>query len=210
MSTTAPAPSAPPTSPAPPPAPDARAWLPRVIAESVLIVFSVLLALGVDEWREKSAHERQAAAARREILAELRANRDAVRESMRYHATVLDSLAAHRGDAGWTPPVRLFSRGFVSPAQFSHTAWSSASETGALTHMDYDAVLRYSRVYAQQDRYAEQTRAVSNLIYAELYRGGADGIASNHRNLAAIIHAFRFREAELLAVYDRTLSASPR
>ena len=50
-------------------------WLPRVLVESALIVFSVLVALAVDEWRDQRAtatRPREAVAA---ITAELQANR---------------------------------------------------------------------------------------------------------------------------------------
>lgn len=180
-------------------------WLPRVLAESVLIVLSVLLALAADEWRESRRHRREAATAQREIVEELRTNRNAVREALRYHSTLVDTLAAHR-DSAWTPSPRLFSRGFVAPAQLSQTAWSSASETGTLTHMDYRTVLELSRVYAQQERYEVQARAIGQILYNELYQGGTGSVVRNHRNLASIIGAFRYRERELLEVYARTLA----
>lgn len=185
-----------------------RAWLPRVIVESVLIVFSVLLALALDSWREERGHRRQAATARLEILNELRANGDAVAESLQYHSGLLEALRALPADSS-PPPPQLFSRGFVSAAQISRTAWDSASETGALAHLAYDDVLLFSRAYAQQERYSEQTRSIGQVIYAELFRGGHESIVSNHRNLATIIGTFVYRERQLLQRYDAILGGSP-
>ncbi len=198
---------APEVPPPPPPRSGWRTWLPRVLVESALIVFSVLLALAVDQWRESSSQRQQAEAARREILAELQANQATVATSQRYHAALLDSLARYRSSDA-APLVGLFSRGFILPAQLSHTAWSSAAETGALAHMDYSTVLLFSRVYAQQDRYAEQSSSIGEIIYSALYHGGTEAIVQNHRNLAGIINTFRYREDQLLGLYAETLAAS--
>ena len=143
---------------------------------------------------------------RSEGTTQVRSNRSALEEALSYHSALLDSLAAHQGQV-WTPSPRLFTRGFVSPAHLSHTAWESASQTGALAHMQYATVLRLSRLYAQQDRYAEQTRSIAQILYSELYRGGPGAVVSNHRNLAAIIGTFRYRERQLLGVYDENLAA---
>ena len=61
-----------------------RSWLPRVLAESVLIVFSVLLALGVDEWREDAELARKVQEARTAFANEIRGNRDLL-ASERFH-----------------------------------------------------------------------------------------------------------------------------
>ncbi len=144
------------------------------------------------------------------IVEELKANRSGVAQSLAYHQSRLDTMRAHR-EPGWTPPIQLFSRGFVFPAQLDRTAWSSASETGTLSHIPYDDVLRMARVYAQQARYEDQTRTVGQIIYARLYDGGRGAVLENHRNLAGIIESFRYREGELIATYDSVLAAvAPR
>jgi len=192
---------APPT----PPVHGWRSWLPRVLVESVFIIFSVLVALAVDEWREARSNREQAAQAESAILEELRSNRALVDEALRYHSSLVDTLIAYARDAR-TPTVQTFPSGFVAPAQLSHTAWVSASETGALSHMDYHTVLRLSNLYAQQERYAEQGRSIGQLLYQEIYRGGTESIARNHRNLTGLIRTFVYREAQLIDSYDRTRS----
>src|SRR5918997_6696314 len=61
-----------------------RSWLPRVLAESVLVVFSVVLALGVDQWREDRKLAREVVDARTAFASEVRGNRDLV-TSDRFH-----------------------------------------------------------------------------------------------------------------------------
>src|SRR5687768_1486085 len=174
--------------------------------ESAFVVLGVILALAANEWRESRMHRREAEAAVTSIVEELRANRDAVASSMAYHRSRLDTLEAHRGD-GWVPSLQLFSRGFIAPAQLDQTAWTSASETGTLTHIPYAEVLRLSRVYAQQARYADQARIVGEIVYRELYAGGAESVLRNRRNLGGIIGTFWYREGQLVSTYDSVLAA---
>ena len=63
-----------------------------------------------------------------------------------------------------------------------------------------------SNLYAQQERYAEQGRSIGQLLYQEIYRGGTESIARNHRNLSGLIRTFVYRESQLIDFYDRTLS----
>lgn len=202
---------APTAAPPEPPVAPTRAfawppWLARVLVESALIVFSVLLALAVDAWREGRADRERAATARTEILAELQANRAAVAEALQYHNALMDSIAVYRAEEV-APTVLVFQRGFVAPAQLSHTAWSSAVETGALSHMDYPTVLRLSGVYAQQDHYQQQVRSVAQILYGEVYAGGTNAVVQNYQNLGGLISTFSYRERQLLDLYDRTLAA---
>ncbi len=174
--------------------------------ESAFVVLGVTLALAANEWRESRMHRRQAEAAVASIVEELRANRAGVASSLAYHRSRLDTLYAHR-EGDWVPPLQLFSRGFISPAQLDQTAWTSASETGTLTHIPYAEVLRLSRVYAQQARYGDQARIVGEILYAELYEGGRESVLQNRRNLTGIIETFRYREGQLLETYDSVLAA---
>lgn len=96
----------------PAPAPHGwRSWLPRVLAESVLIVFSVLLALGVDQWREDRALAREVAEARAAFANEMHDNRDLL-TSDRYHPHHKAMWTHFRALA--KPPMRRTRRGLTS------------------------------------------------------------------------------------------------
>ena len=176
--------------------------------EAVFVVLGVVLALAANEWREARTHREQGRAALASIVEELRANRDGVAASLEYHRSRLDTLRAHRPD-DWTPSIQLFARGFIFPAQVGRTAWTSASETGTLSHMPYADVLRISRAYAEQARYEDQARAAGQIVFASLYEGGHAAVLRNHRNLAGLIETFRYRETQLVATYDSVLAGLP-
>ena len=49
--------------------------------------------------------------------------------------------------------------------------------------MEYSTVLELSRLYARQERYELQSTAVGQILYAELFRGGVEGVLENYANL---------------------------
>ena len=175
--------------------------------EAAFVVLGVVLALAANEWREGRNERQRAAIASNAIAAELRSNRGAVAAAHAYHSALIDSLQVN-GSPTWQPSPRLFSRGFVAPAQLSSTAWQSAAATGAVEHMPYEAVLKLSQAYANQARYEHQAMNIGEVLYAELFRNGVQGVTSNYRNLGNLIGAFLYRERQLMAVYDSTLAVT--
>ena len=175
--------------------------------EAIFVMLGVVLALVANEWRESRQHRNEASAANHAITAELSANRAALSSAFKYHSGLLDTLRAQRQTGRPTNPG-TFSRGFVAPAQLSSTTWQVAAETGVLSHMPYPAVLSLSRAYAQQQRYEQQAQSVGQLIYSEIYRGGPAAIASNTEGLVSLIGAFAYRERQMLALFDSTLTTA--
>jgi hypothetical protein len=62
-------------------------------------------------------------------------------------------------------------------------------------------------VYAQQARYADQSRIVGEILFADLYEGGREAVLRNQRNLTGIIGTFWYRESQLIGTYDSVLAA---
>jgi hypothetical protein len=184
-----------------------RRLLGPAVLEAVLLTLGVALALAAEEWREGRANRRRAAGAASAIAEELATNRAAVASAAAYHGGLLDSMRARSEAGAAAPGAAFFRRGFIAPAALSSAAWQTASETGALEHLPHALVLRLSRTYAPQARYERQAEAVAGLVYGELYRGGAEGIAANHQNLGYLIGAFLYRERALLSHYDSAVAA---
>jgi hypothetical protein len=199
---------------APPPAgpPERRArWrelLGPALFEASFVVLGVILALAANEWREARQHQAEANSARTAIANELRVNRELLDSSRAYHQRLVRAISS----ATPANPVTIatFGGGFLKAAQVSTTAWEVASETGALSHIPYDEVLAISQAVALERRYEAMSVSTGQLLYAELYRTGAMGVAANHRNLASIISAFSFREGNLIERIDSTLKAIGR
>lgn len=168
------------------------------------MVLGVILALAANEWREARQHRAEGASARSAIANELRENRRLLDSSRTYHQRLMRGIFS----APPTKPLEptFFNRGFIMPAQVSTTAWEVASETGALSHMPYEEVLAISQVIAMERRYDTMAVSTGQLLYSEIYRLGPNGVAANARNLASIIGAFSYREAQVIARIDSTLA----
>ncbi|HEX8298920.1 MAG TPA: hypothetical protein VF594_07125 [Rubricoccaceae bacterium] len=178
-----------------------------LLVETFAVVLGIVLGLGATAWVEARSERAHTRAVRAFIVGEVTANRDSVAASRDYHAGLMDSLYTRMGPDGTAPSVRLFSRGFIHPATTLSTAWDAAVATDALTAMDYDEVLAFSRVYAAQQRYGESSREGGRVIYAELLARGTPGLAENYRNLFSLIAASRYLETDLIREYDRALAA---
>src|SRR5262249_48497316 len=110
----------------PPPAPplSVRMGWASAIFQAVLVVLGVLLGFAVTEWQANAREQSEAQHALASIIEELGANRAAVVESLTYHEQKLAAmLEAQKANA--KPDIRMFDRGFVSPAQVSDAAWTS-------------------------------------------------------------------------------------
>lgn len=173
--------------------------------QGALVVFGVLLGFLITEWQSDQARRAEANLALDSIIEEIAANRDAIAAAQAYHGEHIELI--NEALAEESPlDIRSFPRGFIAPAQTANAAWTSASETGALSHLPFDKVLALSRVYSQQAAYQQQQATVSTVLYTNLFEGGAEGIARQATGLRAIISAFHYREQQLADAYASALA----
>lgn len=190
-------------------------WRPLLV-EALFVMLGVALALAADQWREGVNQRRRAATALASIRQELEANRQAVEQSLSYHSGNFQALRTLRqraaaapqgGGAVPQPDARMFSRGFVAPAQLLFTAWEAAHAADLIGHMEYSDVLALASIYEQQRSYVGQSERIGELIYSRLFDEGFEGMLSNYANLNTIIGALSYRECQLLAGYTGASAA---
>ena len=71
-------------------------WLPRVLFESALITVSILLALGLDEWRENQQDQETMEHAMSNFLREIRQNKARVDDAAPFNRGLRDVLDRRR------------------------------------------------------------------------------------------------------------------
>jgi len=138
------------------------------VFQLVTITGGVLIALfleGLVEWTDNRALVREARATiarelaenKKELdgsLAELDARTDNLESALRFANEMLEKKSTDIREI-------TLNRSF---AELSAASWQTAERTGALGHMDYDEVRRYSRIYALQDIFtAHQRRALERM-----------------------------------------------
>jgi hypothetical protein len=134
-------------------------WLPRVLFESALITVSILLALGLDEWRENRQDQETVEIAMLNFLKEIRQNRARVDDAAPFNQGLRHVLAQRYrlGDITSTTEFTDMMESY-SPTVLQSTAWETALATGSVTKMKYELVAALSLTYGLQNRYQQTTR----------------------------------------------------
>lgn len=135
-------------------------WLPRVLFESALIVMSILVALGLDEWRENREDEETVQLALSNFVREIQQNQASVEDSAPFNQG-LRSVLRNRYQTNDIGSVDEFVNMVESyaPAVLQSTAWETALATGSLAKMEYDLVSALSLTYSLQNRYLMASRS---------------------------------------------------
>ena len=110
-----------------------RAWISRVLVESILVVGSILLALALDEWNEGQDYQDLATLSLVNFEREIQQNRLRLEGVTPFHVGLRDVLAnMDTGGADvYTTMVRNILESF-QPAILVSTAWETAVAAGAL------------------------------------------------------------------------------
>lgn len=180
-------------------------WLPLVLLESVLIVFSVLFALGMDEWRTERARAEQASVALRSIRAELALNLRSVEEARDNHLAMRDSLR-HYVALGQSPPPEIYLHGIFNPAPTQAIAWEAAREVGSTNDLPYSLVLELARVYDRQTRYRSLGDALVQDLMMQVRREGFEPVLRDRSaSFVSLQEDFAGRESALIGGYGAAL-----
>ena len=179
----------------------ASVWLPQVTIECILIVVSILVALGLDSWREERNDEEFVRTALSNFQIEIQRNQARIDDAAPFNQGLRDVLSQHYavGDINtideFVSMVEIF-----SPAALQSTAWDTALATGSLAKMEYSLVSALSLTYSLQDRYDSSTRSGMNDLTSPQY-------LSDDKLKLAIYNSIRFlddvtgMEAELAVIY---------
>lgn len=115
-----------------------------IAIEATMVVFAVLVALAVDEWREERQLHDFADRARTAVVAEMRANLDEFDQT----AAALESTVALLGEVVDGEDVSLLGGGLdVAFPEVSSAAWQAAQAGQAAPYLDYDWMIRAGRAY---------------------------------------------------------------
>jgi hypothetical protein len=129
----------------------------RIIVESALIVFSILLALAVGQCADARKQNALTDRALHAIRDEIAGNAERVVAALPYHRTLEGET--HRADSlGVVHSYADFKRGAPNWSGFRNpeldaTAWQSAITMGVVPNIGFDTVRTLSRLYALQAKF---------------------------------------------------------
>lgn len=161
-----------------PPVPDRRfrlpSWLGRAVFESLLIVFSLLLAVALNNWNEDRQVSERVEQTRAFFAQEVHGNRArlASEEYLPHHlrlhrelTAALNARPAH-GAAVRAALEETFRTG-VHPFQPRDAVWRSASAGGLLGRMDPREVFALADIYRLQEELTSLNRAMYAALVTE-------------------------------------------
>lgn len=174
-----------------------RARVPQLALEAASVIFAVLVALAVDEWRGERANHEIANRALTGIAKEIEVNQ---RELRGTHEENEDFLA--RLDSAISANATGASAGFQY-ALLSASAWETAQITRATSYVDYDLVQSLARTYELQSLFIENQRVMVDLIAGG--RLGADAANPSPTNLTSRLRVVLQLGEGLQDSYDEAL-----
>jgi hypothetical protein len=137
-------------------------WVARLIAESFVVILSVLLALALDEWRNNRELERQVQQTRAAFAEEIARNRDVLMadEHVPYHKAYWEHYKAltrayndepAKVDSMHRATAQRFNTG-VHPPPLRNAVWSSLAESDLVRRMDPDELFLLADIYREQEQ----------------------------------------------------------
>jgi hypothetical protein len=130
----------------------------------ITITAGVLIALlinGLVEWSDNRALVAQARATIEQEIAANKKDLDVTLVGVAGDLKRFDNAIAFAGDMLTAKKTSINElKLYLNFADVSSAGWRSAERTGALSHMPYSEVQRYSLIYDLQEQYTEQQRAM--------------------------------------------------
>lgn len=175
--------------------------LPKALFEAGLIVFAVLVALGVDEYRETREERKLGETAIERVASEVLSNRADLLDKRGNNSKLMTDLEAAlaRSEAGEEQGLTGVN---YEVSLLVSDAWQTAQVTRAVHFIDFDLVGRISKVYRIQQFFLDRQAPIVDAV-AGLGGGGdvLDAFKSIRRALSVTLDV----ECELLAAYDTLL-----
>jgi hypothetical protein len=167
------------------------------------IVFSILLALSLNDWKESRNNRQLALATLKNFRQEIAANRKAVETALRDQRTFLEALKIQTAQAG-AVKERAIVLPEINMPDILTTAWETAIVTKATVHIDYEMVSKLSELYLQQRWLSSLEDKVFQTILSP-YSHEKKNTESLARSLYVSLKNITEVEERLLSMYDASI-----
>jgi 2-haloacid dehalogenase len=184
-------------------------WL-TFLLEMVMIIFSILLALNLESWREGRKEKEQARIALQNISSEIRQNRKAVSTAIPLHHRFTDHLQETIGKldklnesgAGQGKGIGIDFE--LRPPHLYQAAWQTVLSTQSLKKTDYQTILAIAELYEMQ----RWMSLIEEKILQAMLAPGAFDPKNLPKFLTVVYMLYRdytSLEERLVGQYDQTL-----
>ncbi|HAA12421.1 MAG TPA: hypothetical protein DCE41_12275 [Cytophagales bacterium] len=173
----------------------------KYVAEGLLIIFSVLFALFINQWFDDYQTHRRKEVALESIQSELYRNRSILASWKEHHMAIRDRITGVLEGRNDSLLVALTQKNFLDlglltnneslvDAVLTHTAWESAKSTGIIAEFDFETTQKLTQVYSMQ-------RVLTDRTLANILDFYFDTQAHDMENIDQILVQFQLRFWEL-------------
>ena len=187
----------------------------HLMVEAILIVFTVLLALTLNEWRTNVKERKIKDKALKNIISEIRSNKEDIESKLDYHLQTSEKIRLYMSnDSLWTSlnpssgieaVSTIMTRGIANP-NLQSGAWNSAVLSGVVNSFEYDVLYELSNLYQIQENGPNSTWKIMAGFFSE----SSSFDPANARQVTMKFQlAFRelySQERSLLKDYEKALS----
>jgi hypothetical protein len=174
-----------------------------ILIEVFSIVFGVLLALALNQWREERAQAALTAAALENVSHELRSNLEFLEK---LHARNRSAVDAATSGAGTAEEQQI-----VPGLQLRDTAWRTLITAGMANRVPYETLLVLSETYSVQDVYkqigSQLTGAAMNAAAFATVSEQPRDPENFTREFMSYFHVLLLTEEQLLKEYRTAIDA---
>ena len=187
----------------------------HIFIEAMLIVFTVLLALALSEWRNIVKENQTKRDVLNNIISELEANKADLESRIDYHLAMANKLNTYlASDSLWNTlgsstgmeaTIQILDRGIWNP-KLQNNAWRSAELSGVVNTFDYETIYVLSNVYRVQEEGPDSSWKQLAKLFAE-----PSSYEPNSARRLATMLSLGFRELysqekSLIITYDQALT----
>jgi hypothetical protein len=130
-------------------------WFAKAAFEALMILFSILLAFAIDNWREDNERANRLAEARVSLMQELRFNRDLIaKDAFLPHHQRLKKVYVDMVKSDTTDRAMEMFKGGVHPTPLRDAAWQSFLVSGVAGDLPFALHARLAGIYGDQERLA--------------------------------------------------------
>ena len=157
-----------------------------LLIEAVLVVLSVLLALGLNSWRENRLNTELSHRALNSIATEFSANCSRIQNILPYHREVANENEQPNG---------------LQIGLIRNDAWESARSTGAAAHIDYETASLIGQIYASQRDHRTLFQSYIEALFSDISNTGVIEEIHGTLDIVVIRELVRIQE-RLLELYS--------
>jgi hypothetical protein len=166
---------------------DTKINWPLLLIETLLVVLSVLLALGLNSWRENRSNEELAERALKSVVEEYSTNCSRINTFQDYHKEVATGKRESEG---------------LQVGLIQNSAWDAARSTGAIAFINYETASVIEQIYVAQGDHRSLFQSYIEALLTRVGRKDSLDLVHSALDVVTIRELVRIQESLIDYYFD--------